>query len=207
MVSRAKVPRTPPAVLTRDEADLLDVRPMLWRVHRTSGEHVLAWNALRTWGPLPSMRFDPHSEPLGDHPGDGVAYAATDLPTALAEVFQSTRLIDTTSFAPRATAWQPTRPLRLLRLDDTWALRNGAANALTSAPRGVCRAWAGAIRAAWPELDGLWTTSTMTGRPTVVLWAPAADSFPSRPVFSRSLNSELRAVISGLAPGLGFDVC
>lgn len=35
-----------------------------WRVHRTEGEHVLAWNALRTFGPL--LRFDPNLCPAAN---------------------------------------------------------------------------------------------------------------------------------------------
>jgi hypothetical protein len=32
-----------------------------WRVDKTEGDHALAWNALRTFGPL--LRFDPHDLP------------------------------------------------------------------------------------------------------------------------------------------------
>ncbi|MCI1749376.1 MAG: RES family NAD+ phosphorylase [Acidipropionibacterium sp.] len=160
---------------------------MLWRVHRTTGEHVLAWNRLRTWGPVTAMRWDPQPPPAGSSE-DGVSYAATDLTTTLAETFQSTRVIDTESFAPQITAWQPTRPLSLLDLTGTWPLRNGAAAALTAAPRPTCRAWAQAIRATWPSLDGLWVGSTMTGGHNVVLWSPAAGTYPAAPTFSQPLS-------------------
>ncbi|MDR0416560.1 MAG: RES family NAD+ phosphorylase [Propionibacteriaceae bacterium] len=179
----------------------------LWRVHRTLGARVSPWNALRTWGPLPTMRFDPHPAPVGDHPGHGVIYTATDLPTALAETYQGTRLIDTVSFAPQATAWRPVRALRLLDLDGGWALRNGAAHVLPGAPTVICRAWARAIHTTWPDLDGLWAPSTMTGRPNVILWSPAADSFPAAPAFSRPLaHPMVTAVIRQIAPTLGYGV-
>jgi hypothetical protein len=185
--------------LTRTKRDLEDTAPLLWRVHRTAGGHVVGWNELRRYGPLPTMRFDPHPLPLGTH-GEGVLYAATDLATALAEVFQGTRIIDLSSNRPRLTAWTPTRPLRLLNSTDKWALRNGGASALASAPRGTGRAWARAIHAAWPDLDGLWTISTMTGQPNVVLWNPAIDSFPAAPAFSRPLADPLvRGIVRRIA--------
>ena len=153
------------------------------------------------------MRFDPHPEPVGDHRDEGVLYAAIDLATALAEVYQETRLIDTIRFAPAATAWNPTRPLRLLNLDGTWALRNHAAHALANAPSNVCRAWARAIRTTWPELDGLWAPSTMTGRPNVVLWTPATDSFPLRPAFSEALTRTfLYTFVEQTAAALGYEI-
>lgn len=181
-----KVPVSPPAPLQRQDGDVADVQEVLWRIHRTRGPHVVAWNALREYGPLPNVRYDPQPTPAGFH-GEGVTYAAVDLATALAEVFQVTRVVDTVSWAPQATAWVPTRPLRLMDLTETWALRNGAAAALSAAPRRTCRNWARAIRTTWPDLDGLLAVSTMTGHHNVVLWNPAADSFPPGPAFSRPL--------------------
>lgn len=182
-----KVPRKPPKNLTLEPHDLVTPRPVLWRVHRTQGDRVLPWNGFRTFGPLPTARFDPHPAPAGEHPGCGVLYAAHDVATALAEVFQTTRLINTVSQAPQLSSWTPTRPLRLLDLTGTWAVRNGGATALASAPRPTCREWARAIRAQWPDLDGLYTPSTMTGTPTIVLWEPAKTSMPDLPDFSRPL--------------------
>jgi hypothetical protein len=189
-----KVPRTPPVTLTKTAGDIQETAPLLWRIHRTAGAPVLPWNELRHNGPLPTLRFDPHPPPLGRHT-EGVLYAATDLATALAEVFQDTRIIDTSGNRPQVTAWTPTRPLRLLNLTDTWALRNGAASSLTTAPRRTCRSWAQAIHRAWPGLDGLWTASTMTGRPSIVLWNPAATTFPTVPQFSRPLADPLLCAI------------
>jgi len=166
----------------------------------------MGWSELRTYGPLPSMRFDPHPQPLGAH-DEGALYAALDLTTALAEVFQASRAIDVRSFAPWVTSWMPVRELALLDLTDTWALRNGAAPSLSSAPRSVCRSWARAIRASWPGLDGLLTPSTMTGRPCVVLWNPARNSFPARSAFSRALASpELLALVDHLASRIAYRV-
>lgn len=160
---------------------------------------MLAWNQLRDHGPLATMRWEPHPEPRGDH-REGVMYTATDLGTAVAEVFQATRLIDTISGVPHATAWEPTRPLRLLDVTEGWALRNGAAAALGASARSTCRGWARSIATTWPDLDGLWVTSTLTGHHGVVLWTAAADSFPGSPQFSRPLGDPtLRAILSRIA--------
>lgn len=194
-----KVPWTPPAVLVREPGDVLSVRPVLWRIHRTQGGHVLAWNQLRTFGPIPTMRYDPHPEPPGPAV-EGVLYTATSLSTALAETFQATRVVDSRSFAPQVTAWTPTRDLRLLDLTGGWALRNGAAFSLATAPKSTCRTWARQIRGIWPDLDGLWTPSTMTGGANVVLWNPARSSLPATPVFSRPLaEPTLRAIAARIA--------
>ncbi len=161
------------------------------------------WNELRTFGPLRSMRWDPHPGPQpADHP-DGVLYAASDVATSLAEIYQSTRVIDTRAGAPRLTAWEPTRPLRLLDLSGTWLLRNAASAALLAAPRSTCRRWARGIYAAWPELDGLQAPSTMTGLINVVLWTAAADAMPASPSFSRPLT---QPVVWSLAQAAAAEI-
>ena len=191
MTPKPKTPRTPPAQLVRVEDDVVGCPETLWRVHRGEGPHVLPWNGFRTFGPLPTMRWDPHP---GDEPAPstvGVLYCAGDIATCLAEVFQLTRSVDSHSGAPVLSAWQPLRPLRLLDLTETWPVRNGASATLLTAPRSVCRRWARAIRCIWPDLDGLRVRSTLTGRDAVVLWQPAVDSMPELPLFSRPLAAPL----------------
>ena len=73
------------------------------------GDHVLAWNVLRTFGPL--LRFDPHHPPRGDDPGRGVWYGASTPDAALAEAFQVDRTIDRGHHHPYLTGLSFTRPL------------------------------------------------------------------------------------------------
>jgi RES domain len=188
---KPKAPRTPPERLSREPHDIADYTGTLWRIHRTEGEHLLPWNKLRTNGPLPSMRWDPQPGPEPISRAEGVLYAAADVATSLAEIYQTTRVIDTRAGAPTLTAWQPQRRLRLLDMSGTWLLRNTASAALLAAPRSICRRWARAIYTTWPELDGLYVPSTMTGRPNIVLWTAAADSIPTMPSFSRPLAHPL----------------
>lgn len=204
---KPKAPRTPPAQLVQEPQDSIDYTGTLWRVHRTAGEHVLPWNQLRTYGPLPSMRWDPHPGPSPGARCDGVLYAAGDLATSLAEVYQTTRVIDTRAGTPTLTAWHPQRPLHLLDLSTTWLLRNSASTALLAAPRSVCRRWARAIYTTWPDLDGLYVPSTMTGRPNIVLWTAGADSIPMMPEFSRPLAHPLVWSITQAAAGeIGYTI-
>lgn len=191
MSPHPRSPRAPQQPLVRDGQDIVGVTGPLWRVHRTEGPHVAGWDTLRAWGPAANCRWDPHPQPVGLHPGEGVSYTATDLATAVVEAFQDTRRIDPNSGRPRATSWMPTRVLRLLDLTDDWCLRNGASAALTAAPRSTCQAWARAIRAAWADLDGLRTSSVLTGRTNVTLFAPAADTFPMLPEFSEFLSDDV----------------
>lgn len=191
MTRYPKRPRAPREPLTIAADDLFAYTGVLWRVHRTQGPHVLGWDTLRAWGPVASGRWEPHPQRAGNQPGEGVMYAATGLATAVVETFQETRRIDPSAGAPRATSWTPTRPLRLLKLTDDWCLRNGASAALTSAPHAVCRTWTRAVRAAFPDLDGLLTGSVLTGRPNVTLWSPAAETLASLPDFSERLADDL----------------
>jgi hypothetical protein len=133
------------------------------------------------------MRFDPHEPPA--HVQDrGVSYAAFDVPTALAEVFQQTRVINTRRGAPYLTAWTMARPLTMLDLTGIWPIQAGASHAINTGRRDHSRAWARAIHTARPDLDGLWHRSSMTGNAIVTLFTHAADSFPDRPLMSVPLD-------------------
>ena len=204
---KPKAPRTPPEPLIREPHDIAAYTGTLWRIHRTEGEHVLPWNKLRTYGPLPSMRWDTHPGPRPISAAEGVLYSAADVATSLAEVYQTTRVIDTRAGAPTLTAWQPQRRLRLLDLSGTWLLRNTASAALLAAPRSICRRWARVIYTTWPELDGLYVPSTLTGRPNIVLWNAAADSIPAMPSFSRPLTHPLVwSIAQAAADEIGYDI-
>lgn len=190
---KPKNPRRPRQPLTARKEDFATYGDVLYRIHRIEGHHRVHWDEMRTWGPTLDSRWDPHPEPVGDHESEAVMYTATDYTTAFGEVFQGTRSV--TLSASRALAsWVPRRTLRLLDLTDTWAVRNGASGSLDSAPHSTCRAWAREIRNTWPDLDGLLTQSTITKRRVVTLFAPARDSFPDGPRFSRPLTH--RAVAS-----------
>lgn len=129
-----KLPLPPPADRLHHQSEQLrslDTDTVVWRVHRTSGEHVVPWDQLRYWGPAATMRFDPHEPP--PHSQDrGVSYAALTVPTALAEVFQQRRVINTERLTPYLTGWSPARSLTLLDLTGTWPIQSGASHVINT---------------------------------------------------------------------------
>ncbi|GAB89784.1 RES family NAD+ phosphorylase [Gordonia rhizosphera] len=200
-----KVPQNPPADLSAESRDVTSFAGILWRIHRTAGIHVLAWNTPRTFGPLADMRYDPHPGPRPAASSVGVHYNATDIKTALAEVYQQDRVIDLRGNGPQLTAWRPTRPLRLLDLTDTWAIRNGASFVLNAAPKRVCRRWSRAIYEQFPDLDGIHVHSTMTGAPNIVVTDRSADAFPVHPDFSEALWA-VETLVRSQARTIGYRV-
>lgn len=185
-----KVPHTPPADLSaRTPAWAVGPSP-LWQVADSRGRYPAAFGQMRSFGPLSSARFDPHPEPPAISPTEAVLYAAQTLLTALAERFQHNREIRREDpAAPVVYGWQPIRPLHLIDLTGVGAMALGAAHAISGYRKDVCRRWARAIRAAWPDADGLLYASAMTEQPCVALWAPARDSFPGAPRLAMALSA------------------
>lgn len=192
-----------------DEYLVLPADQVIWRVHRTTGAHVLPWNALRTFGPV--LRFDPHPRPRKDHPRHGVWYGAADIPGALAEAFQATRVIDTTAQTPYLTGVRFTRRLRLLDIagigDGRWPTRVGGNFALATAPHGTAQHWARTIRAAHPDLDGLAYRGRFAGGLCLALFTPTAGAFPPRPELSLPLDHPaLTSRLAGAARRIGYTL-
>ena len=157
----------------------------MWHIANTSGPFAAPFATMRAYGPLPTARFDPHPPPPRDHPSERVLYAAGNLVTALAERFQRGREIRRVQpGSPIAYSWAPTRALRLLDLTGRAAARLGASHAINTGPKNVTRVWARALRAGFPDADGLLYSSSMTGESCIALWAPAQDTFPPAPAFA-----------------------
>lgn len=197
------------AGIDADEYFTVSTDTVIWRVHRTSGDHVLPWNELRTFGPL--LRFDPHPRPRRGHPRHGVWYGAADVPGALAEMFQATRVIDRTAGAPYLTGLRFTRSLRLLDVGGfgagRWPTRVGGNFALDSTAHSVAQHWARTIRAAHPGLDGLAYRGRFSGGPCLALFTPAAEAFPPAPALSLPLDHPgLVSRLAGAARRIGYSV-
>ena len=102
--------------------------------------------------------------------------------TCVAEVFQSTRVIDRAADDRCLTGFRTTRAVRLLDLTGEWPTRAGASQAIASGPRTRAQAWARAIYEAYPTFEGVCYPSSMHGgHPAVVLFERAADALPSDP--------------------------
>lgn len=179
----SRLPQPPsPAVLQaslRRTEDVVAVHraTRLVRIFAAKGLHPQRWNSFRYTGPLPHARFDtqpPSPDGSFTHAHDqGVLYFGLSVRTSVAEVFQATSVVDRRTRSPFLVVLRPRRTLRLLDLAGLWPTRVGASQEISSGPKHLTQQWARAIRAAHPELDGLWYRSSMdSGAPAVCLWDP-----------------------------------
>jgi len=205
----AKFPEPPPA------AELARVPPALkrlpagtwaWRVYRRGGRHPTLWDRLRDFGPT-AARFDHHLPPPRVQER-AILYAAGHGPTAIAEAFQDTRLIDRAARDPWLVGFRLARPLTLLDLTGPWPTRAGASMALATGPRPRARRWAQAIYDAYPDLDGLYYPASMHGnRPALALTDRARPAIPPRPEFHRPLaDPALLRMLEKVAFDLGYGL-
>lgn len=189
----ARLPQPPaPAVLQamlRRTEDVIAVPAgtRLVRVFTSAGNHPQQWDTFRYAGPLPHARFDPHMPNTQGGPTitreHGVLYFSLSVRTCVAEVFQATSTVDRKTRSPHLVLFRPRRTLRLLDLSGLWPTRAGASQAISNGAKERTQAWARNIRAAYPELDGLWYRSSMdAGNPSLCLWdPPSATALPESP--------------------------
>ncbi|MCA1837068.1 MAG: RES family NAD+ phosphorylase, partial [Actinobacteria bacterium] len=176
-----KLPRDPAELDLPPAPVVLSAGTLLWRVYRRGGAHPGRWPQFRSYGPLATGRFDHHPEPAADHgrDGPGVLYVSRHGPACVAEAFQSNRTIMRRFGAPQLVAFTLRRDVTLLDLCGLWPTAAGASQAIASGPRSSSRAWARAIRAAYPDLEGLRYRSSMYGgEPVAVLNELARDALP-----------------------------
>ncbi len=210
----APLPDPPPVARLReigvrdDEIHRTAPADVWWRIHRTHGDFVLAWNEFRHYGPL--LRFDPHPEPTRLHTEYAVWYGASTPDAALAEAFQG-RVIDRRRGLPYLTGLHFTRPLRLLDLatdsPGAWGTRAGGNFALSTAAHHITQRWSRAIIEAFPDIDGIRYNSRFAGHPCVALFVSAADAMPPEPVLAYPLDHPgLAARLAATAYRLGYDL-
>lgn len=191
-----KIRAVPPTVWQTDA--------VLWRVHQPRGNHPLAWNQLRRFGPLRSARFDYWFGEQAPQEG-GVGYFGFDVAACLAEVFQARRRIDALSSQHHLTAFTPTRELSLLDLRTDYPVKVGASHSINSGPKRRCREWARALRSAHPDLDGF-AYIGLAGRDCVVLFETAQDAFPTAPEMTRALSDRgLAERLADAADQIGYS--
>lgn len=190
-----------------DELHTVQPDEMWWRLHRTQGEHVLAWNTFRSFGPI--LRFDPQRLPRGEDSTRSVWYGASTPTAAIGEVFQVRRVIDLHRGGPYLTGLRFARPLQVLDVAadsvGAWATRSGGDFAISTGPRSITQKWAQAVLTAFPDLDGIRYNSRFAGDPCLALFAPARTAMPARPMISLPLDHPALALrIAGAANALGY---
>jgi hypothetical protein len=188
------------------EVKALPAGTVLWRVYFRGGRHPSFWSNFRSFGPTRS-RFDHHLPP--PRPQErSILYAATEGPTALAEVFQDTRLIDRSARAPWLVGFALTRRLPLLDLTGEWPTRAGASMVLSSGARPRAQRWSRSIYAAYAEIAGLYYPSSMHANvPSVALYERAVAALAPAPVFHRPLlDPALLPVLRRVALAIGYGL-
>ncbi|TAK24207.1 MAG: RES domain-containing protein [Chloroflexota bacterium] len=205
-----KFPEPPPAGhLARVTADLREVSSgtLLWRIYLRSGRYPSVWDDWRSFGPVARGRFDHHVPPPRSQER-AVFYAAGDVVTCIAEVFQDRRFVDLEQDDPWLVGYETVGPLRLLDLTGSWPTAAGASMAISSGPRVRGQRWSRTIYEAYPEVAGLWYASSMhANRPAVLLYERARASLPAAPAFHRALvDPALRQPILAAARRLNYAV-
>lgn len=175
---------------------------LLARIYPRGGPFPSTWRQFRSEGPLAGARFDHHV------PGErrAVLYAARDLATCVAEVFQGTRVVDRDVSRRFVAAFRVTRPVPLLDLTRDWPTRVGASQAMTSGARPRAQAWARAIYEAYPGLEGIWYPSSMHGgHAALVLFERAEAALPADPELDLPLSHPgLLPDLTRAASSLGY---
>ncbi len=187
------------------ETHVLRAGTELWRVYFRSGAHPTLWGQLRSFGPT-RARFDHHPAPPRVHADCAITYAAKVVPTALAEAFQDSRLIDRQRGSPWLAGFRLARDVVLLDLTQAWPTRAGASMNINSGPRPRAQRWSRRIHAAYPSVEGLCYSSSMNANaPIVALYERAASAIPPAPSFNRPLSDPaLLAALRNAAIRVGY---
>ncbi len=194
----AKLPNRPdPVRLKRLPPSLvsLSAGTFLHRIYRRGSDHPARWREFRHYGPTPA-RFDHHEwdETGGAHvQARGILYLATDIPTALAEVFQERRNVNRARMRPWLVTFKLANDLSLLDLTGTFCVRAGGSMKLVSGPPIFAQNWSRAFYECDEDIHGLFYPSSLTNRPVIALYerALSVNPFPDMPVFHRGLSSPL----------------
>ena len=208
----AKLPRRPDLDRLRAaEPSLTTVASgqLLHRIYERGGDHPTRWSAFRHYGPL--SRFDHHSADEHGSPSfqkRGILYAATDVATAVAEFFQrNRRRVNRTRRQPWLVSFPLAEDVRLLDLTGSFCLRAGASAKLVSGPFTHAQNWSRGFYDAYPQVHGLYYLSSLTNRPTVVLYERAVEASPiaSEARFHRALADPLmHRVLTGIVNEIGY---
>ena len=182
---------------------------IVWRVYFAGGAYPTRWSQFRLYGPTAS-RFDHHNALRGRATVQrrGIQYAAADPVTCLAEIFQSTRVIDRYAGSPRLVGYALARELALLDLADAFITRVGAAPAINAVRKDKARAWSALFYRHFPQIDGLFYRSAMYAhQPAYSFYERAADAMPPAPVFDRALaDAVVLPRLAAAAATLGYHI-
>lgn len=182
----------------------------LFRIYRRGGEHPTRWNELRFFGPT-GARFDHH---LRDRDGEpavadrGITYLSYNIPTAIAEVFQLDRTVDTERGEPWLVGFQLAKDVPCLNLSEGFALRAGASLKLISGPRSHSQNWSRGFYDVYSQIDGVLFPSSLTNKTVVALYERSLDAgspFSRLPIVHRALaDPTLNTAIRNACRDIGY---
>ena len=177
----------------------------LWRVYARGGYHPRSWNTFRSYGPVETMRFDHHEEPVREQDRK-ILYGASRIPICIAEFFQVGRMIDRDRSEPWLVGFTVVRDVTLLNLCGTWPTRAGASMAINTGRRDRARQWSRAVYDAYPHVEGLWYPSSMyANQPAFAFYERAERSLAETPFFHMPLSAPgLYAALDGIAREIGY---
>lgn len=123
----------------------------------------MAWNGFRSYGPVATARFDHHEPPPHVDATRSIYYASNTVEGAIAETYQDTRVIDRLDGEPWLAAFELEFDFVALDLTGAWPTRAGASQAIASGRRNAARAWSRLIWSHYPDVEGIWYPSAMSG--------------------------------------------
>ncbi len=138
----------------------------------------------------------------------GVHYAATNIITAMAEVFQQKRTVNRSVDQPWLVSYTINCDIKLLDLTGTFALQAGGSMKLVSGPTLYSQNWSRAFYDCYKELNGIYFPSSLTNRPVMALYERALrlEPFPDSPCFHRALaDALLLEPIRNVCKEIGYD--
>lgn len=157
------------------DGDLTSAPADLWRITFVDSPHPVAWNKLRTFGPVNGSRFDPQDPPPGDAAGNGVSYLGSSFETAVLGVFHQQHRVDRVTMTPVVHRLQLRSHPLLLDLRSGWPSRLGIYHEVSRLVYPASQLLARRIRAANPSVPGLLFHSARHRHGlNTVLWQPAA---------------------------------
>ena len=203
----AKIAAPPPlARLAEIGADekVIPAGMTFFRVYFRGSPHRVTWRTFRTYGPT-DARFDHHLRPPREQER-GILYLAVHPRTALAEVFQRRRTINTRRHGPVAGRPGDSGRTEASRPDGSLANASGRVDGALDRSPCADPPWSRAAYEAYPDLQGLWYGSSMDSMlGCAALFERAAHAMPAAPAFHRALaDPSVRALLEQWADELHY---
>jgi len=142
------------------------------------------------------------------HPKFGILYAADVPPTAFAEYFQSTGVINRSLNEPWIVQFALASPLMLLDVTGEWGIKAKAGAAIASGKHEQSRKWSRVIYEAYPGIHGICYRSSLNPAwLAFALYERAKPALPPMPLLHAPLSDpRIEPLVVQAKTITGFDV-